>query len=158
MPPEIHEPRYPTGGILSGMTPGETLLSADQKRRMDEIMRIENARQNMPRTVRLGPFDYEILDWARGDAECGPLIGNIDYIDHKIRIMMGMNELKTAEVMIHEFIHGLFHAFGPKEDPEFNKMHERLTECLGIGLTQFFRDNPKMIEHLLRLTGAKKTP
>lgn len=59
-----------------------------------------------------------------------------------------MPDSLVAEVVLHEIVHGIMGGRGPAWVTDAQE--EELTELLGRGLAQVFRDNPEWIKWLLK--------
>lgn len=88
--------------------------------------------------VRVGAYDYEVISDTTIARE--GLLGEIDTVEHCIRVLPTLNPMALKHVLYHEVIHGILSHAGIMEHDEL------VIDAIANGLVQVFRDNPWLVE------------
>lgn len=88
--------------------------------------------------VRVGAYDYEVVEDAALSRE--GLLGEIDTVEHRVRVQPGLNGMSLKRVLYHEILHGILSHAGIVEHDE------TLIDAIANGLVQVHRDNPWLLD------------
>lgn len=104
---------------------------------------------DMPSTVRVGPFDYDVQSWAANDAPDN-VNGECALNLLRIRIRDDMVPQKLAEVLLHEVLHAMW------DIAELGEAVDEETAVSGLGkqLLAVIRDNPELIDFVYACVAA----
>ncbi len=106
----------------------------------------------MPESLRIGPFDYTVVEKPELECEKSGNIGHLDSGAFEIGVALHVPPQRQAEVMLHEVFHGVFRGFGFDLDHD---LEEKLVTLLAQGMLQVMRDNPEMIAWIYDRIGLK---
>lgn len=114
--------------------------------------------KGMPKTVRVGCYQFRIEICEFEDAESENTFGHMNPISQKIRIRPGMTAQNLANTFVHECMHAIywFQACGhfSSDVPKgLRDIEEEYVTKGSNGLCAFIQDNPKTmawIDTLLR--------
>lgn len=97
--------------------------------------------KGVPTTIRVGWADYRVEQWPTADAVGARMYGQACHASKVIRIDERLDAHQAAETMIHEVLHTVYTlwAIDDKDD------EERTVSALSHGVTQVWRDNPKLV-------------
>ncbi|WP_109076266.1 MULTISPECIES: hypothetical protein [unclassified Azospirillum] len=97
----------------------------------------------LPASIRVGPFDFEILKMDPMRASAERKFGFFSAVEQQIAIQADMaTPFKAADTLIHEINHAIFWAYGIEDaDAE-----ERTVSALATAWVQVYRDNPWLLE------------
>ena len=108
--------------------------SLDGRRR-----RVEAAIEALPRLIRVGPYDYEIVIWGAVEAGASNRIGQHSSMAHEICLLREqVSVVMFVDTFLHECLHALWYVWAVGEDDK----QERTVTMLATGLTSLHRDNP----------------
>lgn len=98
-----------------------------------------NVIDQLPATVRIGPFDFGLEKWPLLEATAASRWGECDKALLKIRVQERFpTNHKAVDTLLHEICHAIYWAFNiMDEDGE-----ERTVQAMSTGWTSVFRDNP----------------
>ena len=92
--------------------------------------------------LKIGHLTYKVEQVDKEHMEAASIYGSCNHEKQTIKLSKEMTKERHAEVLLHEIIHAVFHAYNIRtEDGE-----ERVTTSLANGLTQVFVDNPDLME------------
>ncbi len=96
---------------------------------------------NLPKSIRIGFRDFAVIGVDNMDPE---RFGECDVNRSIIRIANGYDNLRTANTVLHEVLHGAWSAarLADKESEEKAVTH------LADVMTQVWRDNPDLVTYL----------
>jgi hypothetical protein len=104
----------------------------------------------LPDRVRIGPYDFDIVDLDGEDAEKN--YGAFDYSSQTIAVLPEYpTPFLEVDTVLHEILHGIFAVFRLKG----KEGEEHLVSTIATGLTMVLRDNPKLrqwLDHSLERT------
>lgn len=114
--------------------------------------------RGIPKSVRVGCYEFRIEVHEADDAEADGAFGHMNPISQKIRLRPGMTPQNLANTLLHEIMHAIhwFHACNPDCSAD---IEEEYTLKGTNGLCAFWQDNPKTmtwIGSLLTNKGASK--
>ncbi len=98
---------------------------------------------NMPRTIRVGPFDYTVKQWSGMASSNAGNWGLCDRCTLTILVAEGLHPMREAEVLLHEVLHAAYdtgHAGATEGE-------EAMVSTLGYQLSQVIRDNPDLMRY-----------
>ncbi len=98
------------------------------------------------KSLRIGAYDVKVEWLEPSTAEDLEVCGKYESSREVIQIKKGMQQWKTVDTLLHEICHAIIyqHSAGtPKKEVE-----EYYVSIIGNGLSQVFRDNPKLKEYL----------
>jgi len=98
----------------------------------------------LPKNVKIGYATYKIIDWDPEIADASGHFGMIRYAKREIKIDTSHGDIKTANTLLHEIIHGVHYSMSMSEVEKWGK--EYLTCIHADGLMQVFLDNPKVVD------------
>lgn len=95
----------------------------------------------LPPKVRIGPYDYKLIvvDKIKDDEECWGLCEQ-----GKLSITVSRaqpNSLFAVDTVVHEILHAIYVNAGLQPV----STEESVCSAIATGLTQVFRDNPKLL-------------
>jgi len=94
-----------------------------------------------PKSVRIGPFDYEIRWFDQADEDAHKKFGLFQANAQIICLPSERKRQRVASTFWHEVTHGINHVYGPEEKGGMVN-EEHATGSTGYGVTAFVRDNP----------------
>ena len=97
---------------------------------------------SLPASVRVGPFDYRIVDWSPADANANNAMGECYHSALRISLRADLLPAKKAQTLIHEILHAIW-LVGSVDQAGDNE--ERLVTNLAHHLAQVIRDNPDLM-------------
>lgn len=92
----------------------------------------------LPKAVRIGAFDFEIVEWNREHADDLKLWGQTNFEKCRIRIDMHSGRRRAASTFLHEVLHCVWRQQSIDDDDN----EERTIRALERGLSAVWRDNP----------------
>lgn len=99
-------------------------------------------KMKLPKYVKVGAWDYTIVEFAHVDAACSSRFGDCRTNDKRIRVDLVWGRRKAAHTLLHEILHAVYYEWSmQKEDDE-----ERLVDILASGLAAVWRDNPAVMQ------------
>lgn len=107
----------------------------------------------MPRSVRVGPWDWAVNDMSQADCIRSGWIGSCYTAHLEIEVYPKLPTQKRAEVLLHEVLHACFEVANLKQHDTLTE--EKVVNGLGMTLLSVIRDNPDLIAFL---TQASKAP
>jgi len=107
---------------------------------------VEKVLSSIPRTVRVGPIDFEIeqIDRLLDDNGKEANEGDADSLGSKIRLERGMSNQRKFTSLWHEILHVILEQTGNSAKDE--ELEERICDALSNGVAQVLRDNPALRE------------
>lgn len=110
------------------------------------------AYQTMPRSVKIGCYDFaiEVMDHVEGEASNA--YGYNALVLQKIRILAGMSAKKLANTFMHEVLHGIHWFHGLRDESD----EEEFTLLGTNGLCAFFQDNPEAARWFMAANGGRE--
>ncbi len=102
----------------------------------------------LPKAVAVGGLLYGVHAWNHDEALAGDLLGYCDNLKGHIKIADGLNDQRTAEVLLHEVLHAIFHQSGIEATREGE---EKVVSGMTYGLIGLIRHNPDFMPYLKRL-------
>lgn len=98
--------------------------------------------KELPKTVRVGPFDFHIVPMDMHKATANSRYGECSSIEMKISIQEEFSSpIKAVDTVLHEISHAIFWAYGLEDGDK----EERTVSTFGTAWTQVWRDNPKLL-------------
>ncbi|MCL2874759.1 MAG: hypothetical protein FWF12_00395 [Betaproteobacteria bacterium] len=111
--------------------------------------------KKMPKTLRVGCYQFDVELHERGDAEAEHSFGHMNPINQKIRLRTGMKRQTLANTFIHEVMHAIFwhQAVGiAGREGDGCLGEEEIVLKLSNGLCAFWQDNPEAVAWWQSLT------
>lgn len=105
----------------------------------------------MPKSVRIGCYDFEICVMDSCDAESNREFGHINYLNQKIRIRPGMLAQKLANTFLHEVMHGIFLVQNVNCGENEEHTQENFVIAAANGLCAFWQNNKETTQWWSRL-------
>lgn len=104
----------------------------------------------IPTPIRIGPIDHQVIELDSVEAMADRRLGDYNsFHGHVIRVKIdGENDWSIADTLIHEILHGIYRTYSVSDDDG----EERVVSVMATGLTQVFRDNPRLVKWLHDLT------
>lgn len=105
----------------------------------------EQAVERLPASIRVGPFDYEIVKMTSRESSALRRWGEFSSLEAKIRISTNFpTPVKAVDTLLHEVGHAIWFAWGiEKGDDE-----ERTVGNAATGWVSVYRDNPWLLDWL----------
>ena len=95
--------------------------------------------QKLPAVVRVGPYDFRIVQWTIQQATGISRWGEFSSIEQTIRLQTDMpSRYKCLDTFFHELCHAIYWAYGISDDDK----EERIVGMLGSAMAALYRDNP----------------
>ena len=91
--------------------------------------------ENLPKSIRVGPVNYEVTEVEGLHDKGEELLGWVTYSDALIRLDSESSEGRKKNVLIHELVHAMLYEAG------YDEQEEELVRRLSNVLTQVLRDN-----------------
>ncbi len=110
-------------------------------------------RPGFPTKIRIGLFDYEIVDWNPVTAVAAHRYGECSTQERVIRVSRLHGHRQSGETLLHEIMHAIFNEWYIKDEDN----EERTVGTMSLGLASTWRDNPEVfawIDHALRFDAA----
>lgn len=98
----------------------------------------------LPKTIKIGYRNYEIVPLSSPDLEMTDKYGWCDKLNARIYIYVSDQPMITADTLLHEVIHATWTWMGLEERHD----EESVATRLGTGLINVFYDNPDLLEFL----------
>jgi hypothetical protein len=96
----------------------------------------------MPKLVRIGPFDFEIVTWTSLESNAARRYGECSTQEQKLRICREMSSCeKLVDTVLHEVLHAIFWAYSIEDG--FNE--EQTVTRISTAFLSLFRDNPELL-------------
>jgi hypothetical protein len=93
---------------------------------------------SLPNSVRVGPFDFEIIKWPNITASTSSRWGECSIGEQVVRIDDEIaTPFKAVDTLLHEIDHAVTWAYGIKDEDK----EERRVAARAVAWTQIFRDN-----------------
>lgn len=103
--------------------------------------------QSLPRSIRIGPFDYQIEKWAPLASLAVHRWGECSSTELVLRIQVDMpSPQKAIDTFLHEVSHAIFHVFGVEDGDK----EERIVGLTATAWVQVYRDNPWLLKWLAK--------
>lgn len=109
--------------------------------------RVKELLKNMPSTVKIGPYDIEVLkkrQWLEIDGN--PMNWGAANLDHQMVVVANTEGMPNSKfltgIVLHEFLHLIYAVFGLRPQGNITKEEEKTVTQLEYGLTAFLVDNP----------------
>src|ERR1700730_14157201 len=97
-------------------------------------------RNTLPRTIKVGVFEFALIDWDPEEAEEEGCLGICNRFDLFIKVRTDIPDSSYAEVLEHEINHACWHAAALKTRASEETVVNRLTPFLLMAR----RDNPEI--------------
>ena len=114
---------------------------------------MKNVYPYLPKTVRVGYKDYDIVVLSGVETMQQGVFGDHNNAKGEIRICPGLNAQEVANTLLHEILHAVWICFnigcplvGSKENQSISE--ERVVSGTANGLLSVIRDNPELFEFL----------
>lgn len=104
----------------------------------------------LPKSVRVGCFDYAIEEWDTRLANAAERFGECDRLNNVIRVRTDMPPARVAEVLLHEVLHVIWEVGCCDSGDE-----EKVVSILAMVQCQVWRDNPDLIAFMTKMMCAK---
>src|SRR5260370_24752842 len=101
----------------------------------------------MPRSVRIGPYQFVVEMMSDSDAKGNREFGHCNLIGQRIRLSPGMTPQKLANTFIHECMHGMHWVSGLSDSSD----EEDFTHLTANALCSFWIDNPAAVSWIARM-------
>jgi hypothetical protein len=106
--------------------------------------RVEECLRGLPRTLKIGAYDWSVMLLAGDDANCG----QADFETHHLNLWPKnlTSPSHAVGIILHECLHVIFDNHGlvkMKRDKE--EREEAIIVGFEAGLVSLFRDNPKFL-------------
>jgi len=105
----------------------------------------------LPKKVKIGYHDYEIIEWSSKEVELSDTWGQCDKNEKKIYICTEANPRIVADIFIHECFHALWEYFNMEEE----ESEEKVVSLLSSGLIDIFVSNPQTLKFIADQCGPK---
>lgn len=92
----------------------------------------------LPKTVRIGPHTYDIIEVNSQEALSEGYHGIHISVRKVIKIDNTLKDSQVLESLLHEVCHAIWDNYKLSEDDD----EERIVSVFGVGLLQVFKDNP----------------
>lgn len=94
-------------------------------------------------SVRIGYRRYRVTKADTAEVDGDEVWGWCDKNGAEIRICTQCEPIVSADTLLHEILHGVWHEYGlPAED------EEDLVRAISTALTQVFHDTPELLDYL----------
>ena len=122
---------------------------------MSKILTAPELFNKLPATIRIGPFDWNLVHWTSIEATAASRYGECSSHELIIRISPDMaSPAKLVDTFLHEIGHAIWWVSGlSKQD---NSDEERIVSATAITMVQVFRDNPWLTRWIDRCLGTSK--
>lgn len=100
---------------------------------------------NLPRTLKIGAYVYEIEEIPTAEAWARNKHGESSRILRKVRVNTSLNDVEAADTTLHEILHCLFDQYMIEQGDN----EERMVCTLGGALTATIADNPVIFHAIL---------
>jgi hypothetical protein len=101
----------------------------------------------MPRSVRVGCYEFKVEVSEMADSIAGSEFGHMNIINQKIRVSPNLSNAKLANVFLHECLHAVHWVFGLSDDSS----EEEFTTLGANGLCVFMQENPRVMSWLTEM-------
>lgn len=99
--------------------------------------------ENLPASVRVGPYTFSIEKWSMHQASANQAFGLCSSNEQRISIQSEMpTRWRAVDTFIHELYHAIFYAYGIEDEDK----EERAVGALGTAHVALYRDNPWLID------------
>lgn len=103
----------------------------------------------IPSVIRVAAFDYRLQIVDEEDFGGDNLWGECNCAARLIRLSKRAVGIELYDTCVHEILHALYNATALKHGADdSHEYEERVVLTLASGLTQVFRDNPKLVAWL----------
>ncbi len=99
---------------------------------------------DLPKSLRIGPFDYTVEDWEPREAANDRRYGEVSHVLLRIRVDTCHGPLQALNTLLHEIMHAIWHQYSMGKDDE----EERSIEIMAGAWTQVYRDNPDLLRFI----------
>lgn len=106
----------------------------------------------LPKSVRVGFFNYNIETIDAELADSKGLYGYADNNKNEIRVSDGLNDQQLLNTVFHEILHAIHWQHGLSD----SSTEEEFTNLSTNGLCAFFADNPGFVEWFLSMKNFNK--
>lgn len=104
----------------------------------------------LPKTLKVGAFDYSVEAWDSLAAEASMNYGRCSLLELKIQVAENLAPQHQAETFLHEMLHAVCQQQSILHDAEDQ---EEVVRPIALGLAAVMRDNPDAIRWLLDALG-----
>jgi hypothetical protein len=110
---------------------------------VSEIAEPAETELDMPKTLKIGPFIWRVIEMEELEVAQTNNIGYCDPSELTIAVSPRIHPQRQGEVMLHELIHACFRTGDLNiEDEKIDE--EKIVSVLGIQMIQIMRDNPEV--------------
>lgn len=99
----------------------------------------------LPRTIKVGPYEY-MVKLVKGE-DIPDRLGDANQDLHEIQIVRSLRTEKKREIILHEVLHTIHGLTGRWDDTP--RTDEEWIDATVHGLLGVLRDNPKFVEYLV---------
>ena len=107
----------------------------------------------LPNRVRVGYFNYEIVNWNSQDAIDAARYGQCSSMKQQIRVDTQFGPVRTASTLLHEILHACCRQ-GGYDAIEHPSEEQTVTQFTDV-LSQVWQDNPDVMEWIGKNVGSK---
>ena len=109
-------------------------------------MSISKQSQELPKSVKVGPFTYSVLDWDTHEANDRTRFGEHSGDLQVIRVDTSYGHQRSACTLLHEILHAIFSVW----NMEHTDSEERIVKSLANGISTVWADNPEVFAWIHR--------
>lgn len=102
----------------------------------------------MPKTIYVGPDDYEVCIKKPSEMDRDRLLGETDTSNTEIAINGKQSRSSTQNTILHETLHAIFWSSGLNRATEMD-IEEKVILTITPWVIQVLRDNPRLVAYLL---------
>ena len=114
-----------------------------------------SAVEALPRSLKVGPFDFGIEKLIAQRALGKDCFGEFSLCEGRIALQLDMpSPVKAADTLLHEAGHAIYATYVLAEDDK----EERIVAAFATAWTQVFRDNPWLLAWLAGALSGKARP
>lgn len=107
--------------------------------------------KNMPTSVRVGSYDFIIVQWRHVAAIASERLGEFSSTELVIRVDFRYPPPVCVGVLLHELHHAIYWAYGLTDSDG----EERMCVALGNAWLQIWRDNPELLSWIGQASTCK---
>ena len=97
-------------------------------------------RSTLPRAIKVGIYEFTLVDWDPNEAEAEGALGICDRFNFDIKVRTDIPDSSYAETLEHEINHACWHAGALKSRATEETVVNRLTPIMMMAR----RDNPEI--------------
>lgn len=95
--------------------------------------------KKLPKTLRVGAFDFSIEVWASTSSAANRRFGECSTVEQTIRISEDLaTRYKVMNTFMHEALHAAYWVYGVDDEDK----EERIVNAMSTAMVALFRDNP----------------